>query len=49
MSAVYLKNSPKIIFTNYRDLVKPAEAEKWFLIQPETPANVIPATVPAVT
>ena len=38
-------NSPKIIFSNYRELVKAAEAEKWFSIVPDTPANVIP--VPA--
>ncbi len=36
-------NSPKIIFSNYRELVKPAEALKWFAIQPEVSANVIPA------
>jgi integrase len=34
-------NSPKIIFANYRELVKPTDAVKWFDIQPETPANVI--------
>jgi integrase len=36
-------NSPRIIFSNYRELVKPAEAEKWFSVQPETPANVVSA------
>ena len=36
-------NSPKIIFSNYRELVKPAEAVKWFSIVPEMPANVMPA------
>lgn len=36
-------NSPKIIFSNYRELVKPADAVKWFAIEPETPANVITA------
>ena len=39
-------NSPKIIFSNYRELVKPADAVKWFDIQPETPAKVIPAPQP---
>ena len=34
-------NSPNIIFSNYRELVKPADAAKWFAISPETPANVI--------
>ena len=36
-------NSPKVIFSNYRELVKPADAAKWFSIEPETPANVIAA------
>jgi hypothetical protein len=40
-------NSPKIIFSNYRELVKPADAQKWFSILPETVANVIPAPEPA--
>ena len=39
-------NSPKIIFTNYRELVKPADAVKWFDIQPERPANVIEVPPP---
>jgi len=34
-------NSPNIIFSNYRELVKPTDAAKWFAISPETPANVI--------
>jgi integrase len=34
-------NSPQIIFSNYRELVKPAAAVKWFAIEPEMPANVI--------
>ena len=34
-------NSPKVIFSNYRELVKPAAAVKWLAIEPETPANVI--------
>lgn len=39
-------NSPQIIFSNYRELVKPAEAVKWFGIAPETPANVIAVSQP---
>ena len=35
-------NSPKMTFSNYRELVKPAQAAKWFAISPEQPANVIP-------
>ena len=34
-------NSPQIIFSNYRELVKPADAAQWFALDPETPANVI--------
>ena len=36
-------NSPKVIFSNYRELVKPAAAVKWFSIEPTTPANVVSA------
>ena len=39
-------NTPKIIFSNYRELVKPADAVKWFDIQPERPANVIVVAQP---
>jgi len=35
-------NSPQIIFTNYRELVTPADAKKWFSISPQTAPNVIP-------
>ena len=41
-------NSPRIIFANYRELVKLADAEKWFAIKPEAPANIIPAPIAAV-
>jgi integrase len=34
-------NSPQISFSNYRELVKPADAVKRFAIVPETPANVV--------
>ena len=40
-------SSPKIIFSNCRELVKPADAVKWFGIEPETPANVIQAPMVA--
>ena len=40
-------NSPKIIFSNYRELVKPADAEKWFSISPARPANVVMVPQPA--
>ena len=41
-------NSPQVIFSHYRELVKPAEAEKWFSIVPQTPANVIAVDPPAM-
>ena len=40
-------NSPQIIFSNYRELVKPADAVQWFNIQPEPPANVIAIAPPS--
>ena len=45
MAQVALKtgNSPKAIFKIYRELVKPADAVKWFALEPEPPANVIQA------
>ena len=40
-------NSPQMVFSNYRELVKPAEAEKFFALVPApAPANVTP--IPAV-
>ena len=36
-------NSPRMVFSNYRELVRPAEAVQWFSIEPQTPANVIAA------
>jgi integrase len=35
-------NSPQMVFRHYRELVKPADAERWFAVKPETPANVLP-------
>jgi hypothetical protein len=34
-------NSPQIIFSNYRELVRPTNAENWFSIVPKATANVI--------
>jgi integrase len=34
-------NSPQMIFQHYRELVRPADAVKWFAIEPARPANVI--------
>ncbi len=28
-------NSPRVVFSNYRELVRPADAEKWFGIEPK--------------
>ncbi|HEX3857653.1 MAG TPA: tyrosine-type recombinase/integrase [Verrucomicrobiae bacterium] len=35
-------NSPKIIFAHYRELVKPADALKWFSVTPVVSQNVVP-------
>ena len=32
-------NSPRMVFSNYRELVRPVDAEKWFGITPETVAE----------
>jgi len=34
-------NSPAMIFRHYRELVRPADATKWFSLSPEKPANVV--------
>ena len=39
-TALEAGNTPKIIFSNYRELVKPADAVKWFGIEPEVPTSV---------
>ena len=33
-------NSPAVIFKHYRELVRPAEAKKWFRIQPDKDGKV---------
>lgn len=41
-TALEAGNSPKIIFSNYRELVEPADAAKWFAIKPPgQPGNVV--------
>ena len=42
--AGYLGNSAAVIHRHYRELVKPADAVKWFSIVPERAANVLPRT-----
>ena len=39
-----LGNSAVVVHKHYRELVKPADAEKWFAVKPEVPANVTPIT-----
>jgi integrase len=41
-------NSPRVVFSNYRELVRPADAAKWFGIAPDAEAKVIPMTKAAV-
>lgn len=36
-----LGNSPSVVHRHYRELVKPADAAKWFAIEPEAPNNVL--------
>ncbi len=40
-------NSAAVIHRHYRELVKPADAVKWFAVAPEMPANVLPLAVTA--
>jgi integrase len=35
-------NSPAMIFQHYRELVRPADARRWFAISPKKSANVVP-------
>jgi integrase len=35
-----LGNSAAVVHRHYRELVKPADAEKWFAVKPHAPANV---------
>ena len=35
-------NSLAMVFAFYRELVKPADAVKWFNVKPDAPANVLP-------
>ena len=40
-------NSPSVVFRNYREIVKPTDAQRWFSVRPKQPANVIPAPIHA--
>jgi integrase len=37
-----LGNSAAVVHRHYRELVKPVDAERWFNVRPEAPANVLP-------
>lgn len=37
-----LGNSAAVVHRHYRELVKTADAERWFAIKPQAPSNVIP-------
>ena len=41
-----LGNSAAVVHRHYRELVKPADEQRWFAVTPEAPANVTP--LPAV-
>ena len=34
-------NSPRVVFSNYRELVRPADARKWFAIEPNAEGKVL--------
>ena len=34
-------NSAAVVHRHYRELVKAADAERWFNVRPEAPANVV--------
>ena len=37
-----LGNSAAVVHRHYRELVKPADAERWFNLKPEAPTNLLP-------
>lgn len=39
-----LGNSAAVVHRHYRELVKPADAERWFAVKPEAATNVLPLT-----
>jgi integrase len=42
-----LGNSASVVHKHYKELVKPADAERWFNVKPESPANVVAMTAAA--
>jgi hypothetical protein len=47
--AAEMGNSATVIFARYRELVKPADAGRWFAVKPEAPANVLTMPVAGVS
>jgi integrase len=43
-----LGNSAQVIHRHYRELVKPADAQRWFNVRPEAPENVVAMRATAV-
>ncbi len=43
-----LGNSAAVVHRHYRELVKPAEAERWFNVKPQAAANVLTMPMAAV-
>ena len=41
-------NSPRMVFRHYRELVRPADATKWFSITRQTPVDMAPVRTAAV-
>ena len=46
--ALEVGNSSRVVFSNYRELVRPADAVKWFGIAPDSEKKVIPMSAVAV-
>jgi integrase len=45
--AGFLGNSAAMIHRHYRELVRPQDAQRWFAVRPEQPANILPLPTPA--
>ena len=39
--ALEMGNSPKKLFTNYRELATPAQAERWFSVMPASEGKIL--------
>lgn len=45
-TALQAGTSPQMLFRHYRGLAKKSEAEQWFAVAPQRPANVVPLAAP---